>query len=55
MVGTIDEAGLATLDTIAANGNDGSTGWCTVSDPSRFFSHRRDRVSGRLAAAIFLA
>jgi peptidyl-prolyl cis-trans isomerase B (cyclophilin B) len=26
VVGTIDEAGLATLDTIAANGNDGSNG-----------------------------
>lgn len=37
------------------HGNDGSTGWCTVSDPSRFFSHRRDRVSGRLAAAVWLA
>ncbi len=27
--------------------------WCTVSEPSRFFSHRRDRVSGRFAAAIW--
>jgi YfiH family protein len=35
-------------------GNDGSTGWCTVSSPSRFFSHRRDRISGRFAAAIWL-
>lgn len=35
-------------------GNDGSTPWCTVSNPSRFFSHRRDRVSGRLAACIWL-
>lgn len=35
-------------------GNDGSTAWCTVSNPSRFFSHRRDRVSGRLAACIWL-
>ena len=26
VLGTIDEAGLATLDTIAANGNDGSNG-----------------------------
>jgi len=26
VVGTIDEAGLATLDTIAANGNDASNG-----------------------------
>ena len=35
-------------------GNDGSTAWCTVSNPSRFFSHRRDQVSGRLAACIWL-
>lgn len=34
-------------------GNDGSAAWCTVADPSRFFSHRRDRVSGRLAAAVW--
>jgi YfiH family protein len=27
--------------------------WCTVSDPSRFFSYRRDGVTGRLAAAIW--
>ena len=37
------------------HGNDGGTGWCTVSHPSRFFSHRRDRVSGRFAASIWLA
>lgn len=30
-------------------------GQCTVTDPRRFFSHRRDRVSGRMAAAIWLA
>jgi YfiH family protein len=35
-------------------GNDGSPAWCTVSHPSRFFSHRRDRVSGRMAACIWL-
>ena len=35
-------------------GNDGSLDWCTVSNPSRFFSHRRDRVSGRMAACIWL-
>jgi polyphenol oxidase len=34
-------------------GNDGSTPWCTVSNPRSFFSHRRDRVSGRLAACIW--
>jgi YfiH family protein len=39
----------------AVYGNDGSTPWCTVSNASRFFSHRRDRVSGRLAACIWLA
>lgn len=27
--------------------------WCTFSDPSRFFSFRRDRVTGRHAAAIW--
>jgi hypothetical protein len=36
-------------------GNDGTQDWCTVSNPSRFFSHRRDRVSGRMAACICLA
>jgi polyphenol oxidase len=35
-------------------GNDGSNAWCTVNQPSRFFSHRRDRVSGRFAACIWL-
>ena len=35
-------------------GNDGTASWCTVSNASRFFSHRRDRVSGRLAACIWL-
>ncbi len=37
------------------HGNDGSPGWCTVTQRSRFFSYRRDRVSGRLAASIWLA
>lgn len=35
-------------------GNDGSPAWCTVGNPSRFFSHRRDRVSGRQAACVWL-
>ena len=34
-------------------GNDGSSGWCTVTDATRWFSHRRDQVSGRLAALIW--
>ncbi|VTU30201.1 peptidoglycan editing factor PgeF [Variovorax sp. RA8] len=34
-------------------GNDGSAPWCTVNNPLRFFSHRRDRISGRFAACIW--
>ena len=34
-------------------GNDGSAAWCTVGQPSRFFSHRRDRIGGRFAAAVW--
>lgn len=42
-------------------GNDGSARWCTVTDPSRFFSHRRDAgvqgngfgTTGRMAACIW--
>jgi polyphenol oxidase len=29
--------------------------WCTFADPERFFSHRRDGRSGRMAALIWLA
>jgi YfiH family protein len=28
--------------------------WCTVEAPSRFFSYRRDRVTGRMAALVWL-
>jgi YfiH family protein len=45
---------LAALGVTRVHGNDGSTAWCTVSNPSVFFSHRRDRVSGRFAAAVWL-
>lgn len=42
-------------------GNDGSDAWCTVLNPSRFFSHRRDAgptgngfgTTGRMAACIW--
>jgi YfiH family protein len=34
-------------------GNDGSPQWCTVTNPSRFFSYRRDGVTGRMAACIW--
>ena len=45
---------LEAIGVAGIHGNDGSTPWCTVSNPSRFFSHRRDRgVSGRFAAAIW--
>jgi len=57
-----DLAGLARLRLRALGvtrvfGNDSSPGWCTVGNPSRFFSHRRDSValggSGRMAACIW--
>jgi YfiH family protein len=34
-------------------GNDGSVDWCTVSQAPKYFSHRRDRVSGRMAACVW--
>ncbi|KQP03185.1 peptidoglycan editing factor PgeF [Pseudorhodoferax sp. Leaf265] len=46
---------LAALELHSIHGNDSSAPWCTVGDASRFFSHRRDRVSGRMAACIWLA
>jgi copper oxidase (laccase) domain-containing protein len=47
-------ARLAGLGVTAIGGNDGGTGWCTVSEPSRFFSFRRERVTGRMAGFIWL-
>ncbi len=44
---------LAMLGVTAIHGNDGSLPWSTVAQASRFFSHRRDRVSGRFAAGIW--
>ena len=66
-----DLAGLARMRLQALGvsriyGNDGSAPWCTVSNPSRFFSHRRDAAipgngfgngfgtTGRMAACIWL-
>lgn len=53
-----DLAGLARLRLRALGitqiyGNDSSAGWCTVGNASRFFSYRRDRVSGRFCASIW--
>ena len=48
---------LAALGITQIYGNDGSDAWCTVSNPSRFFSHRlgssRLGGSGRFAASIW--
>lgn len=48
---------LRSLGLSDVKGNDGSSAWCTVSQPSLFFSHRRDAVrlgsSGRMAACIW--
>ena len=58
-----DLAGLARwrlqqLGIVQLAGNSGQSDWCTVAQPSRFFSHRRDsRVlgsTGRMAACIWL-
>jgi len=57
-----DLAGLArmrlhALGITRIHGNDSSRPWCTVSNPSLFFSHRRDSValggSGRMAACVW--
>ncbi len=41
------------LHTAGVSQQSGGT-WCTASDLSRFFSFRRDRVTGRMAAAVFI-
>jgi len=46
----LQAAGIASV-----HGNDGTPEWCTVGQPSRFFSHRRDGVSGRFAACVWRA
>ena len=44
---------LTALGIARTFGNDGSDDWCTVTNASRFFSYRRDGVSGRMAASIW--
>lgn len=53
-----DLAGLARLRLLALGvnsvaGNDSASTWCTVSNPSRFFSYRRDGITGRFAVCIW--
>jgi YfiH family protein len=44
---------LSAVGLVDVYGNDGGAAWCTVANGSRFFSYRRDRVSGRMAACIW--
>lgn len=45
---------LRALGVTQVHGNDGSEPWCTVANPSRFFSFRRDGISsGRFAALVW--
>ena len=44
---------LQAMGVTQITGNDGSSPWCTVAQQDLFFSHRRDRVSGRFAASIW--
>ena len=48
---------LRSAGVASVHGNDGGAAWCTVSQPSRFFSHRRDAArlgsTGRFAACIW--
>jgi copper oxidase (laccase) domain-containing protein len=53
-----DLAGLArqrlqALGIVSIAGNDSALAWCTVSQPSTFFSYRRDGITGRFAVCIW--
>ncbi len=45
---------LSASGVTAVFGNDGSPAWCTVGNASRFFSYRRDKLTGRQVASIWL-
>ena len=47
---TLARARLAALGVGAVSGGE----WCTASDAARFFSHRRDGRSGRMAALLWM-
>lgn len=55
---TLARRRLQALGVTTIYGNDGSAPWCTVTQASRFFSHRRDAArlgsSGRMAACIWI-
>ena len=44
---------LRSLGVLSTAGNDSSDAWCTVQQASKFFSYRRDGVTGRFAACIW--
>jgi len=64
---SLARARLQTLGITQIYGNDSTAAWCTVGNPSRFFSHRRDagrggngfnnglKTTGRMAACIWLS
>jgi YfiH family protein len=49
---------LQAVGVSSVHGNDGGIDWCTVTQTSRFFSHRRDAVplgsTGRMAACVWV-
>lgn len=49
---------LRSVGVSSVGGNDGTPTWCTVSQPSVFFSHRRDAArlgsTGRMAASVWI-
>lgn len=45
---------LRRLGVTQVAGNDASAAWCTHRQVDRFFSHRRDGCSGRMAASVWL-
>ncbi len=50
---------LAAAGVVRVFGNDGGDDWCTVRQPARYYSYRRDQAprggTGRMAACIWLA
>jgi YfiH family protein len=44
---------LGAMGVSSISGNDSTRAWCTVSQPSRLFSYRRDGRTGRFAASIW--